>query len=171
MTTEPEMTKVPATNKGVPEGYTTVTPFVIVKGAAQLLDFIRDAFDGAELARVPNADGTLGHAETRIGNAVVMMFDAKPDWPATPAFLRLYIEDCDATVQQALRAGATLVTEPTNMPWGDRVARVKDPFGNLWWIMTRVEDVSLEEMERRYEQQEYIEAMEYVQGAEFFPAH
>ena len=165
-----DQTGAQVTVKGVPEEYTSVTPFVIVKGAARLLDFIRDAFGGVELGRVPNADGTLGHAETRIGDAVVMLFDAKPEWPDTPAFLRLYVEDCDATVQKALGAGAALVTRPTNMPWGDRVARVKDPLGNLWWIQTRIEDVSPEEMQARFGQQEYINAMEYVQGAEFFPA-
>jgi uncharacterized glyoxalase superfamily protein PhnB len=153
---------------GVPEGYTTVTPFVSVKGAARLLDFIREAFDGEELGRVPNPDGTLGHAEIRIGDAVVMMFDARPEWPDTPALLRLYVPDCDATVQQAIEAGASLVTRPTNVPWGDRVARVRDPLGNLWWIQTRLETLSPEEIEARYGDPVYLEAMAYVQGAEFF---
>ncbi len=90
-------------------------------------------------------------------------------WPETPAFLRLYVDDCDATCQRALEAGGSSVTKPTDMPWGDRVCRVRDPLGNLWWIMTRFEDVSPEEMERRYGEQKYIDAMEYVQSAEFFP--
>lgn len=154
----------------VPEGYHTVTPFIIVKGAAQLLDFTREAFGAKELARVPSEDGTLGHAETKIGDAVVMMFDSKPGWPDTPSFLRLYVDDCEATYQQALKANATSVTEPTDMPWGDRVCRVKDPLGNLWWIMTRMENVSQEEIEKRYAQQEFIDAMQYVQGAQFFPS-
>lgn len=152
----------------IPEGYHSITPFIIVKGAAQLLDFLRDAFGAVEIARVPNPDGTLGHAETRIGNSVVMMFDAKEDWPDTPSFLRLYVENCDDTYQQALKAGAVSVTEPTNMPWGDRICRVTDPFGNLWWIMTRIEELSPEEIEKRFGEKEYIKAMEYVQGAQFF---
>jgi PhnB protein len=115
-------------------------------------------------------DGGIGHAEVRIGDSVVMMFDAKADWPETPAFLRFYVEDCDAVYQQALKAGAISVTKPTNMPWGDRVCRVGDPFGNLWWIMTRIEDVSPEEEEKRYGQKEYMDAMQYVQSAEFFPS-
>ncbi len=151
----------------VPEGYHTVTPFVIVKGAAQLLDYTRDAFGAEEIARV-GEDGAIGHAETRIGDSVVMMFDAKDGWPETPAFLRLYVDDCDATYERALEAGGSSVTKPTDMPWGDRVCRVRDPLGNLWWIMTRFEDVSPEEMERRYGEQKYIDAMEYVQSAEFF---
>jgi uncharacterized glyoxalase superfamily protein PhnB len=153
----------------IPEGYTTVTPFVAVKGAAGFIDFLKAAFDGKELGRVPNPDGTLGHAEVKIGNAIVMMFDSKPDWPLTPALLRLYVPDCDATYNQALKAGATSVTRPTLQPWGDRVARVRDPFGNLWWIMAHLEDVSPEEEQRRWGQKEYIDAMNYVQSAEFFP--
>jgi uncharacterized glyoxalase superfamily protein PhnB len=153
----------------IPEGYHTVTPFVSVKGAVQFIDFLREAFGGIELGRV-GEEGAIGHAEVRIGDSVVMMFDAKEVWPDTPALLRLYVEDCDAVYQQALQAGATSVTRPTNVPWGDRVSRVRDPFGNLWWIQTRIENVSAEEEIRRYGQQEYIDAMNYVQSAEFFPS-
>lgn len=154
--------------KPVPDGYHAVTPFVIVKGAPQFLDFMKDAFGAEEMGRASGEDGTISHAETRIGDSVVMTFDAKVDWPWTPSFLRLYVEDGDAVFQQALKAGATSVTEMTNMPWGDRVGRVRDPFGNLWWIMTRIEDVDEEEIGRRYGQPEYVGAMEYMQGAEFF---
>jgi uncharacterized glyoxalase superfamily protein PhnB len=164
------MTTKPNPVRPIPEGYHTVTPWIIVRGAAQLLDYLKEAFGAEELGRVYNEDGTIGHAEVRIGDSVVMMFDAKEEWPDTPAFLRLYVEDCDATYQQALKAGATSVTKPTNMPWGDRVCRVGDPFGNLWWIMTRIEDVSPEEEEKRYGQKEYMDAMQYVQSAEFFPS-
>lgn len=164
MSTEKE-TRVNA----IPEGYHTVTPFIIVKGAAQLMDFMRDAFNAIEIARVPSEDGKLGHAEMKIGNSVVMMFDAKEDWPETPSFLRLYIEDCDVAYKQALKAGAFSVTEPTDMLWGDRVSRVGDPFGNLWWIQTRMENLSIEEMESRFGEKKYIDAMKYVQSANFFP--
>lgn len=152
----------------IPAGYYTVTPFVIVKGAAQFLDFLQEAFGAEELGRVVGEDGTIGHAETRIGDSIVMLFDGKPDWPATPSFLRLYVPDCAAVYQQALQAGATAVTRPTHVPWGDRVARVRDPFGNLWWIMTRIEEVDEAEIGRRYGEPEWIAAMDYVQGAEFF---
>jgi len=153
----------------IPKGYHTVTPFIIAKDSARLLEFLKKAFGAEEIGRVYGENGAIGHAETRIGDSVVMMFDAKEGWPDTPAFLRLYIEDCDATFQQALDAGAVSVTQPTNMPWGDRVCRVRDPLGNLWWIMERIEEVSPEEEEKRWGQKEYIEAMKYVQGADFFP--
>jgi PhnB protein len=153
----------------IPEDRHSVTPFVIVKGAAEYLDFVARAFDAKEIARVVGEDGAIGHAETQIGDSVVMAFDSKKDWPETPAFLRLYIEDCTATFEQALAAGATSVTRPTEMPWGDLVARVRDPFGNLWWLMTRVDDPSPEEMGRRYGEKKFIDAMDYVQNAEFFP--
>jgi PhnB protein len=158
------------TVRKIPEGYHSVTPFVIVKGAARFMDFMAEAFDAQEIARVVGDDGAIGHAETRIGDSVVMTFDAREGWPETPAFLRLYVEDCEAACERALAAGAESVTRPTDMPWGDRVARVRDPLGNLWWLMARLEDVSPEEMERRYTQKQYIEAMEYVQNAEFFPS-
>jgi uncharacterized glyoxalase superfamily protein PhnB len=154
----------------IPEGYHSITPFISVKGAAQLLDFLREAFGAEEIARVELEDGTIGHAETTIGDSIVMLFDAKDGWPWTPSFLRLYVDDGDAVFAQALKAGASAITEMTNMPWGDRVGRVRDPLGNLWWIMTRIENVDEEEMGRRYGEPEYIAAMEYVQGAEFFPA-
>ena len=157
--------------RSVPEGYHAVTPFVIVKGAARFLDFMRDAFEAEELGRVEGEDGAIGHAETRIGDSVVMTFDAKDGWPWTPSFLRLYVDDGDAVYEQALKAGATSVTEMTNMPWGDRVGRVRDPLDNLWWIMTRIEDVDEAEMARRAGEPEYIEAMRYVESAEFFPVN
>jgi PhnB protein len=154
--------------KPVPEGYHAVTPFVIAKGAARFIDFMKEAFDATELGRVVDEHGALGHAEVRIGDSVVMTFDAKDGWPETPAFLRLYVADVDSTYQRALKAGAIWVTDLTNMPWGDRICRVRDPLGNLWWLMTRIEDVSPEEEERRYGEQQYLDAMSYVQGTDFF---
>ena len=154
--------------RAIPEGYHSVTPFVIAKGAARFLDFMSDAFDAVEIGRVTGEDGAIGHAEARIGDSVVMTFDSRQDWPETPAFLRLYVDDIDSTYERALGAGATSVTRPTDMPWGDRVARVRDPLGNLWWLMTRTEEVSTEEMEARSGQKEYVDAMAYVQNAEFF---
>jgi PhnB protein len=117
---------------------------------------------------VTGEDGSIGHAEVRIGDSVVMLFDSKNGWPNTPAFLRLYIDDVDAVCEKALKAGGTLVTKLTNMPWGDRCCRVGDPFGNLWWIMTRVDNVSPEEEAKRYGEQQYIDALTYFQSADFF---
>jgi PhnB protein len=148
----------------VPEGYTTVTPWIIGRDTAGLLDFLRAAFGAEELARIQLPDGSIGHAEVRIGDAVVMAFDM-PDWPGTPAFLRLYLPDGDAVFARALAAGATAVTEMTELAWGDRVGRVRDPFGNVYWIQTRVAELDIEEMERRSRQPEFIAAMEYLQSA------
>jgi len=156
--------------QAVPEGYHSVTPWIISRDTAQLIDFMTAAFGAQELGRFQMEDGTIGHAEVRVGDSVVMMFDRKRDWPDTPAFLRLFVEDGDTVFQQAVKAGATPVTEMTHLYWGDRVGRVRDPLGNLWWIQTRVEDVDAEEAQRRAGEQRWIDAMEYVQGAQFFPS-
>ena len=155
--------------QGVPPGYHTVTPWVVSRDTAGLLAFVAAAFGAQELARV-EVDGAIGHAEFRIGDSVVMAFDARPGWPDTPAFLRLYVADAGATFRQALAAGATAVTEVTLMSWGDRVGRVRDPLGNLWWLQTRVEDLDAAEMARRAALPEFVAALEYVQGADFFPS-
>ncbi|MEV4111664.1 VOC family protein [Nonomuraea sp. NPDC049695] len=153
----------------IPEGYTTVTPWIIGQDTAGLIDYLQKAFDAVELARVLDDEGRIGHAEVRIGDAVVMMFDGASHWPPTPAFLRLYVPDADATHRRAVEAGGTSVTEVTHLFWGDRVGRVRDPFGNLWWIQSRVEQVSPEEMEGRMGDPVFTKAMEYVQSADFFP--
>ncbi len=168
MTTEPTETATAPTVRPIPEGYTAVTPWIISRDTARLLAFVEAAFGAEELARIPNEDGSIGHAEFRIGDAIVMGFDARPDWPDTPAFLRLYVDDGDAVHRRALAAGATSVTEMTEMPWGDRVGRVRDPLGNLWWIQTRIEEVGEDWMTARAREPTYVEAMRYVQGAEFF---
>jgi PhnB protein len=155
--------------RAVPEGYATVTPWVISRDTGRLIAFMTRAFDAKEIARVVDEHGVIGHAEVRIGDSVVMGFDARPDWPDTPAFLRLYAADCDVVYQRALSSGAASVTRPTTLFFGDRVARVRDPLGNLWWIQTRLENLTMEEMERRAALPEYLAAMEYVTGAQFFP--
>jgi uncharacterized glyoxalase superfamily protein PhnB len=96
-----------------------------------------------------------------------MMFDARPDWPDTPAFLRLYVEDGDEVFRRALAAGATTVTELTELFWGDRVGRVRDPLGNLWWVQQRVAELTPEEIGQRMTEPRFVEAMRYVQSADF----
>ena len=154
---------------GIPDGYTSVTPWIISRDMAGLLDYLHEAFGAEELARVVGDDGTIGHAEFRIGNAIVMGFDAKPHWPDTPAFLRLYVDDADEAFKRAVAAGGTPVTEVTHLFWGDRVGRVRDPYGNLWWIQARVEEVDEAEMMRRMTDPEWVERMTYVQGSLAFP--
>jgi PhnB protein len=148
----------------VPAGHTAVTPWVISRDTAKLLEFAKRAFGAEELRRVHNEDGSIGHAELKIGDSIVMAFDARPDWGRTRGFLRLYVDDCDAVFRQALEAGATPVTEMTDLAFGERVARVRDPLGNIWWIHAVVEKVSPEEIQRRFEERKYLEAMAYVQS-------
>jgi PhnB protein len=150
----------------VPDGYTTVTPWIIGHDTAGLLGFLKQAFDAEELGRVVGEDGKIGHAEVRIGDAVVMAFDSPDDWADTPAYLRLYVPDSEETQRRAVDAGATEVTRQTVLFFGDRVGRVRDPFGNLWWIQTRLENLDEAEMTRRAQLPEYLEAMAYVQGAD-----
>lgn len=153
----------------IPEGYHSVTPFVIARDAVRFLEFMTAAFGAEELGRVVLQNGRIGHAEARIGDSVVMTFDAKEGWPDSPAFLRVYVDDCDATYKAALDAGATSVTPPGDMPWGDRACRARDPLGNLWWIMTRVEDVSPEEEQRRYGESPWRDALADAQNSTFVP--
>jgi PhnB protein len=154
----------------IPDGYHSVTPWIIGRDTAGLMDFLAAAFDAVDLGgRVVDDEGRIGHAEMRIGDSVVMMFD-KPNWTPTPAFLRLYVPDTELALKNAVAAGGTVVTEPTHMFWGDVVARVADPFGNLYWLHTRIEHVDPDEMTRRLTDPKFIAAMEYVQSALVDPA-
>jgi PhnB protein len=135
--------------KPVPEGYHSVTPYLIATGADRLIDFVTEAFGAEVIERMTRADGTIGHAEVRIGDSVVMLSEARGEWKPMPAAIYLYVPDTDATYRSALGAGATSVMEPADQFYGDRNAGVKDPVGNLWWIGTHKEDVPREELERR----------------------
>lgn len=147
----------------VPPGYGTVTPWVISTDTPGLIEFAKAAFGAEELGRVPRPDGSVGHAEVRIGDSVVMMFDALVGWPDTPAYLRLYVADAGAAYQRALDAGATGVTEVTSLFFGDRVGRVRDPLGNIWWIQEHVEDVAPAEMTQRAQDPAGYAALRYVE--------
>jgi PhnB protein len=135
----------------IPEGYHTVTPYLVVQGAAKLIDFLKQAFDAKEIMRMPRPDGTIMHAEVRIGDSAVMMGDAWGEFKPMPGSIYLYVHDTDATYKRALQAGATAVMEPTNQFYGDRHACVIDPVGNRWSIATHIEDVPPEELVRRAE--------------------
>ena len=151
--------------RAAPPVYGTVTPWIISPDTARVIDFSAAAFGAEELARVPGPDGGIGHAEVRIGDSVVMMFDARDGWPDTPAFLRLYVADADQTYKRALSAGATPVTEVTGLFFGDRVGRVRDPLGNIWWIQAHVEDVGPGELTRRPHDPAAAEALRYVESS------
>jgi uncharacterized glyoxalase superfamily protein PhnB len=136
----------------IPEGYRTVTPYLVVDGATNVLDFVKQAFGAEEKFRMDTPDGKIGHAEVQIGDSIVMLGDAGAENPAMPAMIHLYLEDCDATYERALAAGATSEREPTDQFYGDRSAGVRDSAGNLWWIATHVEDVPEEELAKRIEE-------------------
>ncbi len=160
----PHESKVAATVRPVPSGYTAVTPWIISKDTSKLFEFMKKAFGAREITRVPSADGArIDHAEFRIGDAVVMAFDTRPEWPETPGFLRLFVDDADSVYQKALDAGATSITRVTALFFGDRVGRVRDPLGNLWWIQTHAEDVDPADLPRRAADKKNVEAMAYVQ--------
>ena len=135
----------------IPEGFRTVTPYLVVDGAADVLEFVKQAFGAEEKFRMDMPSGKIGHAEARIGDSIVMVGDAGERMAAMPAMIHLYVEDCDATYERALAAGATSEREPTDQFYGDRSAGVRDSAGNLWWIATHVEDVSEDEMAKRME--------------------
>lgn len=135
----------------IPEGYRTVTPYLIVEGAAGLLEFVKSAFGAEERFRMDGPDGSIGHAEVMIGDSIVMVGDAGDEWPAMPAFIYLYVDDCDATYERALAAGATSVREPADQFYGDRNATVRDVQGNSWGIATHIEDVTAEVVAERIE--------------------
>jgi PhnB protein len=137
--------------KPIPDGYHTVTPYLVVEGVDELIDFLKQAFDAVETERIPGPEGKVGHGEVRIGDSVVMMGEASGEWKAMPGMIYLYVNDTDATYKRALEAGATSVMEPADQFYGDRNAGVKDASGNMWWIATRKENVSPEELRRRAE--------------------
>ena len=137
--------------KPIPEGFHSVTPYLVAQDAGKLLDFIQQAFDGKVTERMEGPNGTIGHAEVRIGDSVVMLGQASSRWKATTAAIYLYVNDTDATYQRALQSGATSIMEPADQFYGDRNAGIQDPAGNFWWIATHVEDVAPEEMKKRAE--------------------
>ncbi|WP_406858888.1 VOC family protein [Streptomyces sp. HUAS MG47] len=150
-------------NRTAPEGYTSVAPWVVTDDTGALLDFVTAAFGGEELARVPVEDGTIGHGEIRVGDTVVLAFDRRPDWPRMPSLLRVYVPDADAAVAAAVAQGATVVTEVADSAWGDRGGRVRDPFGNIWWVSSRTEDVDPDVAWKRMSEPKYAESMRVAQ--------
>ena len=141
----------------IPEGYHSVTPYLVVDGAARAIEFYKEAFGATELMRMPAPGGKIGHAELLIGDSHVMLADEHPEQGhrgprsigGTPVSIMLYVEDCDAAFQRATAGGATVLRPVQDQFYGDRSGMITDPFGHVWTISTHVEDVSPEEMERR----------------------
>lgn len=146
-----------------PAGYTTVAPWIITRDTGRLLDFIATVFDGEELARVPLEDGSIGHAEIRVGDTVLLAFDHRSGWPDIPSLLRVFVQDADATTARAVAEGARVITEPATHAFGHRTGRIRDPFGNTWWITAVIEDVAPEDVMRRLGEPTYAQAMRDAQ--------
>ena len=156
------MTEKPAI---VPEGYHTVTPWIIAKGADGLVTFIEKTFGGKEKegSRILNANGSIGHVEVQSEDSVILLFDHQKGWPETPAFLRVYVENAEEVMKRAKDAGATVVTNVTPLFFGEKVGRIRDPWGNVWWVHERMEELGWQEMEKRMHDPVEIENMRYVQ--------
>jgi PhnB protein len=138
--------------KPVPDGFHTVTPYLTVRGAPKIIEFLKQAF-GAELAFEPmkRPDGTVMHAEVTIGDSRVMLADENEMAKATTSSLYLYVPNVDSIYQRAVKAGGNSIMEPTDMFYGDRTGSVKDPSGNIWSIATHKEDVAPQELAKRAE--------------------
>ena len=143
--------------KPIPEGYSPVTPYLTVKGAAGAIDFYKKAFGAEEAFRMNSRDGKVMHAEIRIGGAVIMLHDEMPEWNAlgpqtigdSASSIMLYVQDVDAVFKRAVAAGATSTMEVADQFYGDRSGSLKDPFGHKWMVATHVEEVAPDEIARR----------------------
>jgi PhnB protein len=141
----------------VPDGYHSVTPALTIKGAADAIEFYKRAFGAKELMRLAEPNGTIGHAEIGIGDSRIMLSDENPAYNASPQTLggstvhiSLYVEDVDKVIDQAVALGAKVVFPAQDQFYGDRSGRIVDPFGHVWIISTHQEDVSEEEMQKRF---------------------
>jgi PhnB protein len=143
--------------KAIPEGYHSVTPYLIVSGAADAIEFYRSAFGAREVMRLAQPGGKVGHAEIEIGDSRIMLADEYPDMDArsptafggTPVSLHLYVDDVDAIAQQAIAAGARERRPVKDQFYGDRTGSLEDPFGHVWHIASHKEDLSPDEIKRR----------------------
>jgi PhnB protein len=145
--------------KPIPDGYHTVTPYLIVRGAARALEFYKKAFGATELFRFPGPEGVIMHAEMKVGDSPIMLADEMPGMPyrspqsygGTSVSIMLYVEDVDTVFNRSVAAGATVQRPVQDQFYGDRMGTIEDPFGHVWSISTHKEDVSHEEMKKRSE--------------------
>ena len=143
--------------KPIPEGYHSITPYLVCKGAAAALDFYQKAFGAVELFRMPGPGGKIGHAEMKIGDSPIMLADEHPEmghqspqtYGGSPVGIVLYVPNVDEVFKKAVAAGAVVKRPLQDQFYGDRSATVSDPFGHVWTISTHIEDVPPEEMDKR----------------------
>jgi PhnB protein len=145
--------------KPIPDAYHRVTPYLVIKGAADAIEFYKRCFGATELMRMPAPDNKIGHAEIKIGDSTVMLADENSEMGfrsprslgGSPISLLIYVEDVDRTVESAVEAGAKLTRPVADQFYGDRTGGIEDPFGHHWYVATHIEDVSPEEMAKRSE--------------------
>jgi len=135
--------------KPIPEGYRTYTPYYVVDGASEFIDFLKKAFGAEETFRMPAPGNRIGHAEIRIGDSMIMLADQNQEHGSRQMNGHLYVSDVDAVFKKAVAAGGKPTRQPENMFYGDRIGAVNDRWGNTWSISTHVEDVTPDEMKRR----------------------
>lgn len=143
--------------KPIPSGYHAVTPYLVMKGAGQAIDYYKKVFGAEELFRMADPTGKVGHAEIKIGDSPVMLADEYPEmgfrgpdaFGGTPVSLLLYVPDVDATFQKAIAAGAKAIKPVEDQFYGDRSGTLRDPYGHMWTVATHKEDISHEEMKKR----------------------
>jgi PhnB protein len=141
--------------KKIPEGYHSVTPYLVVGNAARAIDFYKRAFGAKELVRMDAPGGKIGHAELKIGDSMIMISDemmgnrSPEKLGGSPVSIFLYVEDVDSVFNQAVQAGAKSDAPPADMFWGDRFGKLTDPFGHSWALATHIEDVAPAEMKKR----------------------
>ncbi|MDN5941937.1 MAG: VOC family protein [Nitrospira sp.] len=147
------------TVKAIPEGYEGATPYLVIKGATGALEFYKKAFGATEIMRIPAPGGTVGHAEIKIGKAIIMLADEFPEmnckspqaYGGSPVSMMIYVPDVDQFIKRAIDAGAKLARPVENKFYGDRAGSLEDPFGHQWHFATHVEDVPPDEMAKRAE--------------------
>jgi PhnB protein len=141
----------------IPEGYNTVTPYLVIKGAAKAIDYYKNVFGATVVVRMDGPGGSVAHAELKIGDSHIMLADenlqmgnrSAESIGASPVSLLIYLPDCDAVVAKAVAAGAKVLKPVADQFYGDRSGFLQDPFGHLWGVATHIEDVSPEEMKER----------------------
>ncbi len=143
----------------IPAGFHAVTPYLMIKGAASAIEFYKNVFGATDVMRLDGPDGKIAHAEIKIGESLIMLADESGEMNnrspqtvgGTGVYIALYVPDVDAVAQKAVAAGAKLLIPIADQFYGDRSGRLADPFGHIWLIATHIEDVSSEEMQKRFE--------------------
>jgi uncharacterized glyoxalase superfamily protein PhnB len=133
----------------MPEGFHTVTPYLMLDNASKEIEFMKKAFGAEELSRLARPDGGVAHAQVKIGDSILMISDTTKEHPAQPCMMYIYVRDVDAAFERAIKAGGTSVQKPMDMFYGDRSGGLKDPSGMHWWLGTHKEDVPKAELEKR----------------------